>query len=58
MYLQVLTLEGASLKSYKIGTKNKLSLDFQLSETTWCLTDFHGNNSHLMASPVVAILNF
>ena len=29
----------------KFGTYNKLRLYFQLSETTWCLIGFHGNNS-------------
>ena len=29
----------------KFGTHNKLHLYFQLSETTWCLIGFHGNNS-------------
>ena len=31
----------------KLGTYNKLHLYFQLSETTWCLIGFHGNNSQL-----------
>ena len=29
----------------KCGTYNKLHLYFQLSETTWCLIGFHGNDS-------------
>ena len=29
----------------KFGIYNKLHLYFQLSETTWCLIGFHGNNS-------------
>ena len=29
----------------KFGTYNKFHLYFQLSETTWCLIGFHGNNS-------------
>ena len=29
----------------KFGTYNKLHFYFQLSETTWCLIGFHGNNS-------------
>ena len=29
----------------KLGTYNKLHLYVQLSETTWCLIGFHGNNS-------------
>ena len=29
----------------KFGTHSKLHLYFQLSETTWCLIGFHGNNS-------------
>ena len=31
----------------KFGTHNKLHLYSQLSETTWCLIDFHGNNSQI-----------
>ena len=31
----------------KFGTYNKLHLYFQLSVTTWCLIDFHGNNSQI-----------
>ena len=29
------------------GTYNKLHLYFQLSEATWCLIGFHGNNSQI-----------
>ena len=31
----------------KFGTYNKLRLYFQLSETTWCLIGFHGNDSQI-----------
>ena len=31
----------------KFGTYNKLRLYFQLSETTWRLIGFHGNNSQI-----------
>ena len=31
----------------KFGTYIKLDLYFQLSETTWCLIGFHGNNSQI-----------
>ena len=31
----------------KLGRYNKLHLYFQLSETKWCLIDFHGNNSQI-----------
>ena len=31
----------------KFGRYNKLRLYFQLSETTWCLIGFHGNNSQI-----------
>ena len=31
----------------KFGTYSKLHLCFQLSETTWCLIGFHGNNSQI-----------
>ena len=31
----------------KFSTHNKLLLYFQLSETTWCLIGFHGNNSQI-----------
>ena len=31
----------------KFGTYSKLHLYFQLSETTWCLICFHGNNSQI-----------
>ena len=31
----------------KFGTYSKLHLHFQLSETTWCLIGFHGNNSQI-----------
>ena len=31
----------------KFGTYNKLHLYFQLSETTWCLVGFHGNNRQI-----------
>ena len=30
-----------------LGTYNKLHSHFQLSETTWCLIGFHGNNSQI-----------
>ena len=28
------------------GTYSELPLDFQFSETTWCLIGFHGNHSY------------
>ena len=31
----------------KFGTYSKLHLYLQLSETTWCLIGFHGNNSQI-----------
>ena len=31
----------------KFSTYNKLHLYFQLSETTWCLIGFHGNNRQI-----------
>ena len=31
----------------KFGTHSKLHLYFQLSEITWCLIGFHGNNSQI-----------
>ena len=31
----------------KFGTYSKLHLYFQLSESTWCLIGFHGNNSQI-----------
>ena len=31
----------------KFGTYNKLYLYFKVSETTWCLIGFHGNNSQI-----------
>ena len=31
----------------KFGTHNKIHLYFQLSETTWCLIGFHGNNNQI-----------
>ena len=31
----------------KFGTNNKLPLYFQLNETRWCLTGFHGNNNQI-----------
>ena len=31
----------------KFGTYSKLHFYFQLSETTWCLIGFHGNNSQI-----------
>ena len=31
----------------KFGTLSKFHLYFQLSETTWCLIGFHGNNSQI-----------
>ena len=31
----------------KFGTYNNLHLYFQLSEITWCLFGFHGNNSQI-----------
>ena len=31
----------------KFDTYSKLHLYFQLSETTWCLIGFHGNNSQI-----------
>ena len=39
----------------KFGTCNKLHLYFQLSEFTWCLIGFHGNNR---TSQEAAILEF
>ena len=41
----------------KFGTYNKLHLYFQLSETTWCLIGFHGNNSKKMTPQAAAILD-
>ena len=53
------SLEGGSIRpppstfdtiypiDLKFGTYKKLRLYFQLSETTWCLTGFHGNNSQI-----------
>ena len=38
------TIHPIDLKS---GTYSKLHLYFQLSETTWCLISFHGNNSQI-----------
>ena len=40
------TFDTIHLIDMKFGTYNKLHLYFQLSETTWCLIGFHGNNSH------------
>ena len=31
----------------KFGTYSRLHLNFQLSETTWCLIGFHGNNCQI-----------
>ena len=31
----------------KFGTYSNLNLYFQLSETLWCLINFHGNNSQI-----------
>ena len=51
----------------EFDTYNKLYLFFQLSETAWCLIDFHGNDSqindvtrghHLRFSDFVPILIF
>ena len=39
------TFDTAHPIDLKFGTYNKLHLYFQLSETTWCLIIFHGNNS-------------
>ena len=39
------TFNTIHLIDLKFGTYNKLHLYFQLSETTWCLISFHGNNS-------------
>ena len=48
------SLEGGGCQSdqfirltLKFGTYNKLYLYFQLSENTWCLIGFHGNNSQI-----------
>ena len=42
----------------KFGIYNKLHLHFQLSETTWCLIVFHGNNSQINDVKAAAILDF
>ena len=39
------TFDTAHPIDLKFGTYNKLHLYFQLSETTWCLISFYGNNS-------------
>ena len=41
------TLDTIHLIDMKFGTYNKLHLDIQLRETTWCLVGFHGNNSQI-----------
>ena len=41
------TFDTIHLIDLKFGTYNKLRLYFQLSETTWCLIGFHGNNSQI-----------
>ena len=42
----------------KFGTYNKLHLQFQFSETTWCLIGFHSNDSQIKTSQEIAILDF
>ena len=39
------TFDTIHLIDMKLATYNKLHLYFQLSEITWCLIGFHGNNS-------------
>ena len=41
------TFDTVHPNDLKFGTYNKLHLYFQLSETTWCLIGFHGNNSQI-----------
>ena len=41
------TFDTIHLIDLKFGTDNKLHFNFQLSKTTWCLIDFHGNNSQI-----------
>ena len=41
------TFDTIHLIDLKLGTYNKLNFYFQLSETTWCLIVFHGNNSQI-----------
>ena len=41
------TFDTIDPNGLKFGTYNKLHLYFQLSETTWCLIGFHGNNSQI-----------
>ena len=42
----------------KFGTYSKLHLYFQLSETTWCLISFHGNNSQINDVTIGGLLGF
>ena len=41
------TLDTIPPIDLKFGTYNKLHFYSQLSETTWCLIGFHGNNSQI-----------
>ena len=41
------TLDAIHPIDLKFGSYNKLRFFFQLSETTWCLIGFHGNNSQI-----------
>ena len=41
------TFDAIQPIALKFGTYCKLHLYFQLSETTWCLIGFHGNNSQI-----------
>ena len=41
------TFDTIHLIGMKFGTYKKLHLYFQLSETTWCLNGFYGNDSQL-----------
>ena len=41
------TFDTIQLIDLKFSTYNKLHLYFQLSETTWRLIGFHGNNSQI-----------
>ena len=41
------TFDTIHLIDMKFGTYNKLHFCFQLSESTWCLIGFHGNNTQV-----------
>ena len=56
-----ITLDTIHPIDLKFGTNNKLPFYFQLNESRWCLTGFHGNNNQIndvTGGRLLGFLNF